>query len=83
MPGPTLEAFADYGQVSGDTITAGYGDAGRFLGRLAVGQVSISLTSPSTWNARAWRRSRKAGASWARPLQPSWTAITITPTGNE
>jgi transaldolase len=35
MPGPTLEAFADHGHVSGDTITGRYDDARRCLERLA------------------------------------------------
>jgi transaldolase len=42
MPGPTLEAFADHGQVSGDTITAGYDDAGRFLGQLAAAGIDFA-----------------------------------------
>ena len=42
MPGPTLEAFADHGQVRGDTITAGYDDAGRFLGQLAAAGIDFA-----------------------------------------
>jgi transaldolase len=41
MPGPTLEAFADHGQVTGDTITGGYDAAGRFLGRLAAAGIDF------------------------------------------
>ena len=36
MPGPTLEAFADHGQVSGDTITGSYDAARHVLGQLAA-----------------------------------------------
>jgi transaldolase len=36
MPGPTLEAFADHGQVSPDTITGSYDAARDFLGDLAA-----------------------------------------------
>ena len=36
MPGPTLEAFADHGQVSGDTITGGYDASRSVLDRLAA-----------------------------------------------
>jgi transaldolase len=35
MPAPTLEAFADHGQVSGDTITGTYDAARVVLGQLA------------------------------------------------
>jgi transaldolase len=36
MPGPTLEAFADHGRVSGNTVTGSYAAAGRVLGQLAA-----------------------------------------------
>jgi transaldolase len=36
MPGSTLEAFADHGQVKGDTITRHYDEARRILGQLAA-----------------------------------------------
>jgi transaldolase len=36
MPGPTLEAFADHGQVSGDTITGSYDTARAVLDQLAA-----------------------------------------------
>jgi transaldolase len=35
MPGPTLEAFADHGEVSGDTMTGGYDGSRSFLDQLA------------------------------------------------
>jgi transaldolase len=35
MPGPTLEAFADHGHASGDTITGAYDNAARLLRELA------------------------------------------------
>jgi transaldolase len=35
MPGTTLEAFADHGSVTGNTIRGGYGDARRALRQLA------------------------------------------------
>jgi transaldolase len=41
MPGPTLEAFADHGQVSGDTMTGGYDDSRRFLDRLAAAGIDF------------------------------------------
>ena len=42
MPGPTLEAFADHGQVKGDTMTAGgYYDSRRFLDLLAEAGVDF------------------------------------------
>jgi len=36
MPGPTLEAFADHGQVSGDTMAGGYDRSVAFLDQLAA-----------------------------------------------
>ena len=36
MPGATLEAFADHGQVSGDTMTGGYDGGRSFLDQLAA-----------------------------------------------
>ena len=36
MPGSTLEAFADHGQVKGDTVTGHYGEARRVLDQLAA-----------------------------------------------
>ena len=36
MPGSTLEAFADHGQVTGDTITQHYDEARHILDQLAA-----------------------------------------------
>jgi transaldolase len=41
MPGPTLEAFADHGQVSGDTITGSYDAARGVLGELAAAGIDF------------------------------------------
>jgi transaldolase len=41
MPGPTLEAFADHGQVSGDTMTGGYDDSRGFLDQLAAAGIDF------------------------------------------
>jgi transaldolase len=41
MPGPTLEAFADHGQVSPDTITGSYDAARDFLGHLAAAGIDF------------------------------------------
>jgi transaldolase len=41
MPRATLEAFADHGAVSGDPITATYGDAGRVIDELRTVGVDI------------------------------------------
>jgi transaldolase len=41
MPGPTLEAFADHGQVSGDTITGSYDAARQFLDQLAAAGIDF------------------------------------------
>jgi transaldolase len=41
MPGPTLEAFADHGQVSGDTITGSYDAARGVLDRLAAAGIDF------------------------------------------
>ena len=41
MPGPTLEAFADHGEVSGDTMTGSYDDSRRFLDRLAAAGIDF------------------------------------------
>src|ERR1700722_8304943 len=40
-------------------------------------RASISMTSPSTWNATAWPSSTRAGASWALPSPPNWNATTL------
>jgi transaldolase len=41
MPGPTLEAFADHGQASGDTISGRYEEARRLLDRLATAGIDF------------------------------------------
>ena len=41
MPGTTLEAFADHGQVSGDTLTGGYDDSRGLLDRLAAAGIDF------------------------------------------
>jgi transaldolase len=41
MPGPTLEAFADHGEVSGDTMTRSYDAARSSLDRLAAAGVDF------------------------------------------
>jgi transaldolase len=41
MPGPTLEAFADHGEVSGDTITGSYDTARRCLDQLAAAGIDF------------------------------------------
>jgi transaldolase len=41
MPGPTLEAFADHGQVSGDTISGSYDAARSLLEQLAVAGIDF------------------------------------------
>jgi transaldolase len=41
MPGPTLEAFADHGQVTGDTITGSYDDSRRILDQLAAAGIDF------------------------------------------
>jgi transaldolase len=41
MPGPTLEAFADHGHVSGGTITGRYDAARRFLDQLAAAGIDL------------------------------------------
>jgi transaldolase len=42
MPGPTLEAFADHGQVSGDTITGDYDGSRCVLDRLAAAGIDFA-----------------------------------------
>ena len=46
-------------------------------------RASISMTSPSTWNATAWPSSRRAGASWALPSPPNWNASSPSRTRNQ
>jgi transaldolase len=41
MPGPTLEAFADHGQASGDTITGTYDAASEVLRQLAAAGIDF------------------------------------------
>jgi transaldolase len=41
MPGPTLDAFADHGHVSGDTITGNYDTARAVLDQLAAAGIDI------------------------------------------
>ena len=41
MPGATLEAFADHGQVSGDTMTGGYDGSRSFFDQLAVAGIDF------------------------------------------
>jgi transaldolase len=41
MPGPTLEAFADHGEVSGDTVTRSYAAARGSLDELAAAGIDI------------------------------------------
>jgi transaldolase len=41
MPGATLDAFADHGEVSGDTVTGAYDDSRDLLDRLAAAGVDF------------------------------------------
>ena len=41
MPGATLEAFADHGQDSGDTMTVGYVGSRSFLDQLAAAGIDF------------------------------------------
>jgi transaldolase len=41
MPGPTLEAFADHGQVNGDTVTSGYGGGRQLFDQLAAAGIDF------------------------------------------
>jgi transaldolase len=41
MPGATLEAFADHGQVSGDTMTRAYDASRRLLDQLAAAGIDF------------------------------------------
>ena len=41
MPGATLEAFADHGQISGDTMTGGYDGSRSFLDQLAAAGIDF------------------------------------------
>jgi len=41
MPGTTLEAFADHGQVTGDTVTGGYAASRQVLDQLAAAGVDF------------------------------------------
>jgi transaldolase len=41
MPGQTLEAFADHGQVSGDTMTGRYDESRRVLDLLAAAGIDF------------------------------------------
>ncbi len=47
MPGPTLEAFADHGQVSGDTVTHGYEDSRDRLDQLAAAGIDFDDVTAS------------------------------------
>jgi hypothetical protein len=62
MPGTTLAAFADHGEVTGNTITGRYHDARRVLDQLATA-ASTSMTSPTNSSAKASPSSRTAGTS--------------------
>jgi transaldolase len=42
MPGTTLAAFADHGQVTGNTISGSYAEARRVLDRLAAVGIDFS-----------------------------------------
>jgi transaldolase len=41
MPRATLEAFADHGQLAGDSISGSYDDAARFLGDLKAAGIDF------------------------------------------
>jgi transaldolase len=41
MPGPTLEGFADHGQVVGDTMAGGYDDSRRLMDQLAAAGIDF------------------------------------------
>ena len=61
MPGATLEAFADHGQVSGDTISDRYAEARRVLDELGgVGIDFDDVTSQLERDGVA-----KFGKSWS------------------
>ena len=41
MPGATLEAFADHGQVTGDTVTGGYAASRHVMDQLAAAGIDF------------------------------------------
>jgi transaldolase len=41
MPGATLAAFADHGQLAGDTVSGRYDDAARLLGELKAAGIDF------------------------------------------
>jgi transaldolase len=65
MPGATLAAFADHGEVTGNTITGGYGDAERALGDLK--QAGIDLAEVTALLER--EGVAKFESSWAQLSQ--------------
>ena len=71
--GPTLEAFADHGQVGGDTITGSYDAARHFLDQLAAAGVDFDDVTEHLEH-EGLAKFEKSWASWARPSQPRWTA---------
>ncbi len=65
MPGKTLDAVADHGDVVGDTVTGTYDEArGRARRARGAGHRPSTTSSPS-WRTRAWRSSI---AAWTELL---------------
>ena len=62
MPGTTLAAFADHGEVTGNTITGRYHDAAASWISWQP-PASTSTTSPDNSSAKASPSSRRAGTS--------------------
>jgi transaldolase len=73
MPGPTLDAFADHGHVSGDTITGNYDTARAVLDQLAAAGIDFDdvteylehdglATFEKSWTRARRHRRRRAGA---------------------
>ena len=67
MPEATIEAFADHGEIAGDTVTANYADAQQVIDRLAALGIEYDDVVAGARATRAWRSSRSPGTSCSTP----------------
>ena len=82
MPEKTMDAFADHGEVTGDTVSGREDEAQADAGRASPNWASTTTTSSPSWRPKASTSSRSPGTSWSRRCGPRWRARTRKPRSN-
>ena len=74
MPEATLDATADHGEITGDTVRGTYEQARADLDARRRSSGSPTTRSCSCWRTRASRSSRRPGTTCSSPPRPSSSA---------